>query len=160
MDLEHDARRLLDRIGVLRHACDLDLLVFLARHPRTLLASEQLSVFLGHGVKKVAASLDILVGAGFITRTPNPVHAARMYVFSVDGPSNGWLPDLIRLASTRPGRLAMISAMRRGASGGAVDSETLEERGSTGPGPRGSFIVMPIQRPHERRSGGKKGGIQ
>jgi hypothetical protein len=116
MDLEHDARRLLDRIDVLRHPSDLDLLIFFARHPRSLLASEQLAAFLGYGVKEVAASLDLLLGATLITRTPNPSHAARLYVFSVDGRVSDWWPELLTLASTRQGRVAMIRELRRRAS--------------------------------------------
>jgi len=37
------ARRLVERIGVLRNACDLDLLLFFVRHPRALLTSEQIA---------------------------------------------------------------------------------------------------------------------
>ena len=106
------ARRLLDRIGVLKHPCDLDLLLFFARHPRTLLASEQLVAFLGYGIEEVAESLDLLLDAGLVTRTPNRTHAARLYVFAVGGVGGGWLPDLLRLASTREGRLEMIWVLR------------------------------------------------
>jgi hypothetical protein len=123
MDQNHDARRLLDHIDVLRHPSDLDLLIFFARHPRSLLASEHLAAFLGYGVKEIAASLDLLLGAGLIARTPNPSHAARLYVFSVDGPSGEWLPALLKLASTRQGRLAMIWELRRRASQATGDSD-------------------------------------
>lgn len=123
MDQDQDARRLLDRIDVLRHPSDLDLLIFFARHPRSLLASEQLAAFLGYGVKDVAASLDLLLRAALITRTPNPSHSARLYVFSVDGPSSEWLPELLKLASTREGRLAIIWELRRRVSGAIRESE-------------------------------------
>ena len=67
MKPDHDhAQRLLDRIGALQHPCDLDLLIFFARHPRTLLASEQLAVLLGYEFTQLAASLDLLVGAGCV----------------------------------------------------------------------------------------------
>lgn len=46
MKIEEHARRLLDRIGVLGHPSDLDLLIFFARHPRSLLASEHLATLL------------------------------------------------------------------------------------------------------------------
>jgi DNA-binding MarR family transcriptional regulator len=123
MDQDQDARRLLDRIGLLRHPSDLDLLIFFARHPRSVLTSEQLAAFLGYGVKDVVASLDLLLGAALITRTPNPSHAARMHVFSVDGPGGEWLPELLKLASTREGRLAIIWELRRRASGAIRDSQ-------------------------------------
>ena len=113
MDIEHDARRLVAEIDVLHHPCDLDLLLFFARHPRTLLASEQLAAFLGYGVKEITASLNLLLEAGLLTRTPNPKHAARMYIFAVDGPGAGWLSALVKLASTREGRLELIWALRR-----------------------------------------------
>ncbi len=124
MNLDTDARRLLDQLEVLRHPSDLDLLVFFARHPRTLLATEQISAFLGYGFKEIAASLDLLLEAGFLTRTPNRRHAARMYVFAVSAPGGGWVPALMRMASTRPGRLALIMAIRRksiDATGGSAE---------------------------------------
>lgn len=112
MDLEHEARRLLGQRDVLRHPSDLDLLIFFARHPRSLLSSEQLATFLGYGAKDIATSLDLLLETGFLTRTPNPKHAARMYVFAVNSPGGGWLSALKDLASTRAGRVALIGAIR------------------------------------------------
>ncbi len=112
-----DVRRLLDRIRVLRHACDLDLLVFFARHPRSLLTSESLASFLGYDLKNIADSLDVLLGAGLLKRTQTPTHAARLYVFAPDGTpggtNGGWLPSLLELASTREGRLALRDALAR-----------------------------------------------
>ena len=112
-----DAHRLLDRIGVLRHACDLDLLLFFARHPRSLLASESLAAFLGYDLKEIAESLEVLMTAGLLTREQTPAHAARLYVFAIGdadgGSGNGWLPSLIAMASTREGRLALRHALLR-----------------------------------------------
>ena len=110
MNREH-VDRLLDQIGVLRHACDLDLLLFFARHPRTLLTSEQLAIWLGYESKRIADSLEILLAAGFLTRTLNPTHAARMYVFDINGTTGGWLPPLLALTSTREGLLSMKEAL-------------------------------------------------
>jgi hypothetical protein len=110
------AQRLLDRIGVLQHPCDLDLLFFFARHPRTLLASEQLAVLLGYEFKQLAVSLDLLVGAGCVTRTPNQTGAAHMHLFDAGAPCHEWLPDLLQVASTREGRLAMLGALKRAES--------------------------------------------
>jgi len=107
-----NARRLLDRIGPLTHPCDLDLLIFFARHSHTLLASEQLAVLLGYEFKQLAASLDLLVGAGFVTRTPNPTHDADMFMLAVGDATGGWLLDLLHVASTREGRLAMLGALK------------------------------------------------
>ena len=111
-----DVRQLLDRIGVLRHTCDLDLLMFFARHPRTLLTSEQLAAWLGYDLKEIAGSLEMLLEAGLLTRTQNPAHAARMYVFVVGGSSDNWVPPLLKLASTRAGRLVVKEELSRRAS--------------------------------------------
>lgn len=110
MNREH-VDRLLDQIGVLRHPCDLDLLLFFARHPRTLLTSEQLAIWLGYENKRIADSLEILLAVGFLTRTQHPTHAARMYVFDIGGTTGGWLPPLLELTSTREGLLAMKEAL-------------------------------------------------
>ena len=111
--MTHEAQRLLERVGVLRHPCDLDLLLFFSRHPRALITSEQLAVWLGHELKQIADSLDVLLNAGVLTRTQNPTHAARRYVFNIGGTSGGWLPSLLALASTREGRLAIVEVLSR-----------------------------------------------
>lgn len=129
MDLEHDAVQLLDRLNVLRHPSDLDLLMFFARHPRSLLSSEQLALFLGYGVQEIAASLDLLLNAGFLTRTQSHRHAARMYVFAIDPPGGNWLPAVKQLASTRAGRLALVWAIRRRSpTGGATQTMKADDR--------------------------------
>ena len=109
MNREH-VDRLLDQIDVLRHPCDLDLLLFFARHPRALLTSEQLAIWLGYESQRIADSLEILLAAGFLTRTLNPTHAARMYVFDING-TGEWLPPLLELTSTREGLLSMKEAL-------------------------------------------------
>ena len=117
-----DVRQLLARVGVLRHRSDLDLLIFFARHPRALLTSEQLAAFLGHELTQIADSLEILLEAGLVTRTQNRNHAARLYVFALDGGSGEWLPSLLQLASTRQGRLALLAELAKAAGDGAKDS--------------------------------------
>lgn len=141
--MEEYARRLLARIGVLRQPSDLDLLIFFIRHPRSLLPSEHLTTFLGYGTREIAASLDLLVEAGLVTRTPNPRHPARMYVFAADGPGNGWLPDLTRMALTREGRLAMVWALKS-LHGSAGDSVSLATTRVSDAKPRTTpFLVGP-----------------
>ena len=108
-----DAERLLKRVAVLRHPCDLDLLVFFARHPRALITSEQLAVWLGYELKQIADSLEVLLNADVLTRAQNPTHAARMYVLNIGGTGGGWLPSLLALAATREGRLAMVQVLAR-----------------------------------------------
>lgn len=106
-----DPRDLLDRIGVLRNRCDLDVLVFFARHPNSLLVSESLAAFQGYNLQQIAESLDVLVTARLLRRTKTRAHAARLYVFVGGGPNDEWLPALIDLASTRRGRLALREAL-------------------------------------------------
>ena len=130
-----DARGVLDRLGV-RRPCDLDLLLFFARHPRTLLSSESLANFLGYNLKDIAESLDVLMDARVLTRAQTPAHAARLYVFEVQDPNGDWLPSLLALLSTRSGRLAV----REGLASGQRESRSADA-GSTPnsivkPGPR------------------------
>jgi hypothetical protein len=139
-----DARRLLDGIGVLRHRSDLDLLVFFARHPRSLLASESLAAFLGYDLKEIAESLDVLLSAGLIARRQTPAHAARMYVFAADGPGGGWLPELLRLARTREGRLALREAlMDRSPDGSGPAAGSQGRTRAARPGPRELIVPKP-----------------
>jgi hypothetical protein len=101
-----EAHILLNRIPALQRPSDLDLLVFFAKHPRTLMTSEQLARLLGYQLNEMARSLDVLLTAGLLTRTQKPPRAARMYVFAING-ANEWPPELVQLASTRDGRLAL-----------------------------------------------------
>jgi len=73
-----EAQRLLDRIGVLNNPCDLDLLIFFAGHPRSLLASESLASFLGYELKEIADSLDTLLASGLLTRAQDVVDDGRL----------------------------------------------------------------------------------
>jgi hypothetical protein len=108
-----DARQLLDRIRVIRDICDLDLLVFFARHPRSLLSSDALARFLGHDLREIADSLETLSTAGLLTRTQTSAHAARLYVLNHGDDTAPWLPSLVALASSRVGRLALRQELRR-----------------------------------------------
>ena len=101
---------LLNSIGVLRHPCDLDLVLFFHRHPNALLTSDRLAAYVGYDLDQVGRSLDVLTEAGLLDRTQTPSHAARMYVLKV--PESGWLAPLFDIASTREGRQAVIDAMR------------------------------------------------
>lgn len=96
---------------MVRNACDFDLLVFLHRHPRALLTSEQIAAFVGYDIKEIAKSLEALIEAGFLERTQNPMHAARMYVLDLDGPQHGGIRELLKLASTRTGRHGVLQTL-------------------------------------------------
>src|SRR5690349_7801357 len=97
---QDDARRLLDRTGILRNACDLDLLIFFARHPRALLSSELLATFLGYDLKKIADSLEVLVAGDLLERKQTPAHAARLYVLADGEANHEWIVSLLEFAST------------------------------------------------------------
>ena len=140
MELE-DARRVLDQAGVLRQRSDLDLLIFFARHPRALLTSEQLATFLGYELHQIAASLELFLEAGLVTRTQNRNHAARLYVFASGGTSGGWLPSLLQLAATREGRLRLLSALSVARPEGPPESSARTGRLRTGSRPSRPFLV-------------------
>lgn len=95
----------------MRSACDLDLLVFLHRHPRTLLTSEQLAAFVGYDIKEIAKSLEAFIDAELLERTQNPMHAARMYVLVLDSPRHDGIRDLLKFASSRNGRQDLLRAL-------------------------------------------------
>jgi DNA-binding MarR family transcriptional regulator len=107
-----EANRLLAHIGVIHSACDLDLLVFLHRHPRTLLTSEQLAALVGYNMNEVAKSLDVFLEAGLLERVQSPTHAARMLV--LNGPASGEVKALMKLACTRQGRRNLLEILQRG----------------------------------------------
>ena len=107
-------RDLLDRIGCVMRPCDLDLLLFFYRHPRAVLTSERLALYVGYELAEVARSLDALIGGGLLSRVQKPGGIARMYVLTITGPLGGWLDALLRLVSTRQGRLSVLEALSRG----------------------------------------------
>ncbi len=109
-----EIRRLLAGTPVIKAACDLDLLVFLHRHPRTLLTNEQLAAFVGYEMKQVAKAIDAFIDAGFLERTQNPNHAARMYLLVLNGPQGGGLKRFLQLASTRQGRREILELLGPG----------------------------------------------
>jgi predicted transcriptional regulator len=104
-------RQLLERSNVLRHACDVDLLLFFHRHPRSLLTSDQLAAFVGYGLPQIAKSLEALIAAGVIERSQNPTHYARMYRL-VRGSPDGWLASIMKVATTRQGRHDVLRVLK------------------------------------------------
>jgi hypothetical protein len=103
----------LDRIGCLRHPCDLDLLLFFRRHPRAFLISERLAQYVGYDLPQVEQSLEALINAGLLRRSPDSTQPARLYVLARGSPLGGWLSSLLRSAATREGRLAVIHALNQ-----------------------------------------------
>jgi hypothetical protein len=117
-------RALLDHVPALRHTCDLDLLMFFARHPRALIASERLAELLGYQLSDIARSLEVLLDEGLLQRTQNPARAARLYVLAIDGAHHAWLAAFVELGSTRQGRLALRRALIQCPDPGPTDRTT------------------------------------
>jgi DNA-binding MarR family transcriptional regulator len=141
--VDHDqARQLIDRISVLRQSSDLDLLIFFARHPRTLMASEQLAALTGYRLQQTADSLEVLLKAGLITRSQKAPSASRLYVF-VPAAGAEWIHEIFTLATTRPGRVALRCALaaRSQAPPGAPAEKVPEV-----PGPRPVLVRQPAAR--------------
>ena len=121
----HAARRLLEQVALFTRPCDLDLAVFFARHPRSLLSSDSLSAFLGYALKDVAESLDVLLAAGFLRRRQTSAHAARLYELTNEHSGDDWLARVMALASTRHGRLALLEEIaRRQGDAGTVATQS------------------------------------
>ena len=109
-----DLGSLLDRIGAIREACDLDLLLFFHRRPRALLTGEELAASLGYDRERIANSIEGLIEAGLLTRSQNPARAARLYVLEVGGVSGGLLSSLASIAVTRAGREDAMRLLQSG----------------------------------------------
>jgi hypothetical protein len=115
--MERDkVEQLLAGTPVVHGACELDLLTFLHRHPRTLLTNEQLAAFVGYPMKQVADVIEAFVATGLVERTParNAAHAARMYRLAMQGPQGPELRALLDLASSREGRRALLRRLNGG----------------------------------------------
>jgi hypothetical protein len=117
---------MLVRIRGIRHACDLDLLLFFYRHPRALLTDEQLVASLGYDREQVAKSLDGLIEAGLLTRSQNPSHTARLYVLELGSLPGGLLSSFLKIVATRPGREEAMRLLRPGTDPRSPDRQEIE----------------------------------
>jgi hypothetical protein len=104
---------LLDRLGCLKHGCDLDLLLFFYRHPWALLISDRLAAYVGHDLPQVTRSLETLITAGLLQRSRDSTRPARLYVLTRGSPLAGSLSSLLRIAATPEGRLAVYQALKQ-----------------------------------------------
>src|SRR5437016_13286640 len=89
---------LLHRIGCLRQPCDLDLLLFFSRHPRAYLLTERLAEYVGYELPQVAQSLETVITAGLLRRSPDSTHPARLYVLTPGSTRAGRPPAPLRTA--------------------------------------------------------------
>ena len=97
----------------LRDVCDLDVLLFFSGHPRVALSSEQLAAYVGYDVVEVARALDLLLGAGVLTRTSHRGAPGRMYVLEIARVEE-WLEPLRLACATPDGRNALRAVLRTG----------------------------------------------
>ena len=105
---------MLARTQGIRHACDLDLLLFFHRHPRAIHTSEQLVAYLGHDRERVAKSIEGLIHASLLTRLQNPAHAARLYILDRLGPAGGGLAAILKIGATHQGRQELLRLLEPG----------------------------------------------
>ena len=92
-----------------------DVLVFLYRHPTSLLSAEHIARLLGYGTAEIVAALEHLEALGWVSRS-RVSQAVRLYQFTVPAET---LPGdaghrLLRLADSRPVRLLLAKRWRRG----------------------------------------------
>ena len=113
---DQEIRRLLASAPAIKNSCELDLLLFLYRHPRALLTSEQLAAFVGYEMKRVASAIDQFISARLLERTQHHLHAARMYELVLGGPNGEGHRALLELASTRQGRAQILKILHPGRS--------------------------------------------
>lgn len=95
---------MLDEVRCIRHACDLDLLLFFTRHPSALLAAEQIFARLGCDFQQAAVSLEALVDAGIVKRSRGRTGAVCLYALEAGGLEDAALRSLLRLSATPSGR--------------------------------------------------------
>lgn len=151
-----EARTLLHRASVLREPADFDLLVFFARHPRTLLPSESLGSLLGYELKDIARSLEGLLECGLLKRTQTSAHAARLYVFAAEAPPD-WLPPLLKMAATRAGRLALRQLLASQPREKPASRPSLNTENGATAGRRSVVLRMPPDTYDEQNSDAKAG---
>ena len=106
-----DIHHLLQQAGVVRNACDLDLLVFLWRHPRALMTSDRIAQTLGYTPVQIGSALDRLIEEGLLERAQNPSRAARLYLLVLEGESGEATARLLSLARDPEVRRALLRAL-------------------------------------------------
>jgi len=110
---DSDIKRLLADADAFKTPCELDLLLFLRRHPRTLLTNEKLAAMVGYEMGAVATAIDAFIEVGLVQRKQNPSHAARLYLLTAEGPRERALTTLLDIASTRSGRQRILGTLSR-----------------------------------------------
>jgi hypothetical protein len=122
-----EIKQLLARVQVIRAPCELDLLLFLYRHPRALLTNERLAALVGYEPKQVDKATDEFIVARLLQRTHNAKHTSRMYLLDLHGEYEEDLIAILRLASTRQGRVDILEVLNSGQS--RTGPQARQERG-------------------------------
>jgi DNA-binding MarR family transcriptional regulator len=107
--------RLLEAAG-LTHPCDLDLMLFLDRHPDALMTTEHLAAFLGYDLAQLAKSLDFLGERQLLLRSQKPAHFARLYRFRAEH-ADERLQEILEVASTLEGRRHLRQILKQNHAG-------------------------------------------
>jgi hypothetical protein len=104
-----DLHHLPSSVRVLRHPCELDLLLFFYRHPRSLLTSDRLAAYVGRDPDQVGRSLDRLAATGLLACSGNLAPAARLYLLNTA--ESAALAPLVEMASNPAGRRCILDAL-------------------------------------------------
>ncbi|HTI06468.1 MAG TPA: hypothetical protein VL549_14255 [Gemmatimonadales bacterium] len=105
---------LLERIDSVQDQTDVDLLLFFFRHPNALLTVEFLAAAVGHDQGRVEESLKGLIEAGLIERVKGRTVAAHSFLFRPAAQES--VGALLQIASSRPGRLALLDVLQQRAT--------------------------------------------
>jgi hypothetical protein len=95
----------------IREACEFDLLLFFARHPRVVLRTEQIATYVGHEVQHVARALEQMLAASLLKQGLSPGAGGTMYVLAADHLKE-WLEPVRRLCATPDGRHALRTLLK------------------------------------------------
>lgn len=95
----------------IREACEFDLLLFFARHPRVVLRPEHIATYVGHEVQHVARALEQMLAASLLKRGLSPGAGGTMYVLAADHVAQ-WLEPVRRLCATPDGRHALRTLLK------------------------------------------------
>lgn len=105
---------LLERINSVQDQTDIDLLLFFFRHPNAFLTVEFLAAAVGHDRGRVEKSLEGLIEAGLIEQTKGRTLATHSFLFRPAARES--VVALLEIASSRPGRLALLEALQQRAT--------------------------------------------
>ena len=94
----------------IREACEFDLLLFFARHPRVVLRPEQIATLVGHEVEHVARALEQMLAASLLKQGLSR-GGGTMYVLAAEQLKE-WLEPVRRLCATPDGRHALRTLLK------------------------------------------------